>query len=305
MKILVIGAGAIGGYFGGRLAYGDNDVFFITRGEHLKAIENNGLTVESIHGDFNIRVKSGTSFEPILDLDLILVCVKLHDTHSILPHIKKQVSENTVVISLQNGLEGDEFLKEAVPKSRLIGGIAFIGANRVAPGKIRHTATGFITIGEWDGKKTERIEKIQKTFLDAGIDCRLTNRMREAKWEKLIWNVGFNGLSALTDMSAKSLLEHEPTRKIVRLLMEELIKVAHKLGIEVDPVEVDRQIKITERMGEVIPSMLQDMRAGRKTEIDFINGKVYREAEKLGIPTPYNETVWAAVSLLDKAATQL
>jgi len=301
MKILVIGAGAIGGYYGGKLQLAGHEVYFSARGSHLASLRQKGLNVESIDGNFHLKIEAKQSFEHIPNLDLILVCVKMDDLKGILPIIRTQTGKETLIISLQNGVESDGILKEAVPADRLIGGIAFIGAGRNAEtGKIRHTAAGFITIGELDGKKTGRIETVRQAFEEAGVECRVTGRIKEAKWKKLVWNVGFNGLAAITGKPAHKLLEHEPTRKIVRNLMEEVVAVAERKGIAIEKSFLDKQIELTEKMGEVIPSMLQDVRAGRKTEINCINGKIFREGQKLGVPTPYNEFVLALVTLIDQ-----
>ncbi len=301
MRILVIGAGAIGGYYGGRLQLAGHEVYFSARGSHLESLQKKGLNVESIHGDFHLKIKAEKYFERIPNLNLILVCVKMGDLKGALPAIKAQAGGETLIISMQNGVESEEILKETVPESQLIGGIAFIGAGRDAgTGHIRHTAAGFITIGEMDGNKTGRIETIRQAFEEAKVDCKVTSRIKEAKWKKLVWNVGFNGLAAITGKPAHQLLEHEPTRKIVRHLMEEVAAVTERKGIAIEKSFLENQIKLTEKMGEVIPSMLQDVRTERETEINWINGKIVREGQKLGIPVPYNEFVQALVTLIDR-----
>ena len=302
MRILVIGAGGVGGYFGGRLAKAGNELFFIARGEHLKAIQANGLHIESPDGDFSITPTAAARFAPIADLDLIMVCVKHHDLRETLPVVNRQVGANTIVISLLNGVDSEEVLMESVPRPHLAGALAYIGTAIAAPGRIRHTASGTITLGELEGKATPRIVKLKTAFLEAGIQCGTTDNFRKEMWGKLMWNVGFNGLSAITNRSAGELLDHQPTAEIVRKLMEELLQVAGRLGIEISPQLIDKHIEFTRGAGEIIPSMLQDVRHGRKTEIEIINGKTVNEGRKLGILTPYNETIQAAVSLMDTAA---
>jgi 2-dehydropantoate 2-reductase len=300
MKILVLGTGAVGGYFGGRLAKAGNELFFTARGANLSALANDGLNVKSIDGNFEIKIDVREKFDRIDGLDLILLCAKTGDTRRLLPVIKEQMNDTSVVVSLQNGVESESILEEAVPKGSIVGGIAFIGSNRYAPGRIRHTGGGSITLGELFGEKTERIERVRKMFADAGVECRVTAKIIKAKWEKLVWNAGFNGLAAITGLSAEKLLSFKPARGIVSRLMEETIAVAQGKSVPVDPSTGDRHIEFTEKMRDVIPSMLQDIRAGRITEIDSINGLVCREGEKAGIATPYNEFVWAAVSAIDE-----
>ena len=299
MKILVFGSGAVGGYYGARLTKGGNDLYFVARGKQLEAMQTGGLHIESIQGNMEIQANASERFDTIDQLDLILVCVKVGDTPSIIPQVREQAGKDTTVISLQNGVDGVTMLKEAVPCENIIDGIAFIGSNLYEYGKIRHTAAGSITIGELNGEKSERAERIRKIFDDAGIECRVTSKIHSAKWEKLIWNAGFNGLAAITDVPVGKLLSFEPTRKIVIGLMQEVIAIARKMDIEINPGSIERHLAVSEKMDNVIPSMLQDVRGGKKTEIDFINGKIVREGERLGIPVPYNESIWASVSMLD------
>lgn len=301
MRILIIGAGSVGGYFGGKLAKAGHETWFIARGAHLDAIRQNGLRVKSIQGDFTVHPHAADQFPPIPDIDIILVCVKHKDTPSILPHLKKHLGQNTVVISLQNGVDGEKELSSAIPLNNIVGGIAYIGSELASPGLIKHTASGLITIGELTGKTSGRVDAIKSLFETASVKCRISNDIVKDKWEKLIWNVGFNGLCAITRLPARPLLSHPPTREIVKGLMMEMIAVAHKSGIAVDASLADRYIDNTLKGGEVVPSTLQDILHGKMTEIDILNGKVSVEGKKLGVPTPLNDLVWAAVSAIDSA----
>ncbi|MFQ5431883.1 MAG: ketopantoate reductase family protein [Nitrospinota bacterium] len=299
MKILVIGAGAVGGYFGGRLARAGHELYFIARGDHLKAIKKDGLFVKSPQSDFHIKPRAEGRFEPIDSLDLIMVCVKHHYLDGVLPIVKEQAGENCIVISLLNGVDSEDILMDAVKRNQVIGAIAYIGSELTAPGRIRHTAAGKITLGEMDCTETRRLENLKKVFNDASIPCGTSSNIRKAFWEKLMWNVGFNGLSALTGRSAQEILAHKPTETIVRRLMEELVAVAAGTGIGIDPQMIDKQMDFTKKSDVIIPSMLQDVRRGRKTEIDIMNGKIVNEGLRQRISTPYNDSIWAAVSLLD------
>ncbi len=298
MKILVIGAGAVGGYYGGRLAQAGHDLYFVARGEQLQAITQNGLQVSSIQGDFTIQPKAQKSFEPIPDLGLILVCVKRKDTVGILDTLKAQTGAGTIAITLQNGVDTEKALMDAVPPERIVGGIAFLGAELTAPGRIRHTASGKITIGELDGSQSPRLAELQKLFEGAQIPCSISADIVKAKWEKLLWNVGFNGICAIAGLSTHKVVQHPGKREIVRRLMEEHIQVAQGLGIKINPALVDKYLDNAANGGDVVPSTLQDVRKGKATEIDYMNGKVVEEGRKLGIPVPYNETIWVSVSAI-------
>lgn len=291
----------MGGYFGGRLALAGHEVFFTARGEHLKTLREHGLSVRSCQGDFTVHPESAERFEPIAGLGLILLCVKHKDTAALLPQLKEQAGAATTVISLQNGAGSERFFIDAVGAEKVVGGIAHIGAALEGPGKISHTARGVITIGELDGAPGERAAAFKKLFEEAGIKCNLSADIKKDKWEKLMWNAGFNGLSALARLPVHPLLNHPPTKAVIKKLMEELVAVAHAAGVPVNAALPDKYIENTLKGGEVYPSTLQDVKQGKSTEIDIMNGTVVEEGKKHGVATPYNEAVWAAVSAIDAA----
>ncbi len=184
MKILVIGSGAVGGYFGGKLAQAGHEVFFMARGEHMNAINRNGLAVESINGDFNVRsALAAERFQPIDGLNLVLVCVKRTDTGSVTEVLGEQAGggRKATVISLQNGVDVEKELASAVRVSNLLGGVAFLGSEVSAPGRIKHSAGGILTIGELDGSRSERALGLKKMFDDAGIRCSVSTDVIGAK----------------------------------------------------------------------------------------------------------------------------
>jgi len=304
MNILVIGTGAVGGYYGAKMATAGHDVYFTARGTHLEILRERGLTVESPQGDFHIKPTVGEKFERLENLDLIMVCVKHYDLDAVLPMVAEQVGEKTVVMSLLNGVDSEKIIMKALPPGHVVGGIAFIGAELAGPGVIRHTSAGRLTIGEVDASITERIEELSTAFTKAGIPCKPTGNFQKALWEKLLWNAGFNALAALTGHTAQQILSYGPTKIIVRRLMEEVVAVADKLDMEIDPRLVDKNIELTAKAPEIVPSMLQDVRRGKTTEIEAINGKVFREGRKADVPVPFNEILWAAVSLMDRATPE-
>lgn len=302
MKALVLGAGAVGGYFGARLAAAGHEIYFVARGENLGSIGRSGIFVESIKGDFSVS-PAGVSekFQPLPDLDLILVCVKRTDTAGVLDVLKEQTGPNTVVLSLQNGVEVEKEFAGVVSESNVMGGLAFIGSAVVSPGRIKHSASGIITIGEGDGTESPRALKLKRIFDDAGVPCSISKDAVKAKWEKLMWNVGFNGVCALSGRTVHQILSFPPACDLARRLMEECADVAEKLGVSVNRSLIDKYFENGRKGGDVTPSMLQDVRHGKRTEIDFINGKVRDEGAKIKILTPCNDIVWALVSTHDNA----
>lgn len=302
MKILVIGSGAVGGYFGGKLAQAGHEVFFMARGEHLNAINQNGLAVESINGDFKVRSAwAAERFQPIDGLNLVLVCVKRTDTGSVTEVLKEQAGggRKATVISLQNGVDVEKELASAVRVSNLMGGVAFLGSEVSAPGRIKHSAGGILTIGELDGSQTERALGLKKMFDAAGVRCSVSTDIIGAKWEKLMWNAGFNAVCGLTGRTVRQIADFPPACGLIRSLMTEVADVAEKIGVKVSRPLAEKYLDNARKGGDVTPSMLQDVRRGKRTEIDYINGKVRDEGRNAKVPTPCNDMIWTLVSAMD------
>jgi 2-dehydropantoate 2-reductase len=300
MKILVVGAGAVGGYYGAKLASCGHELYFLARGQTLEAINRSGVVVKSYKGDFTSRpAGAADKFETIPKLDLILVCVKRGDTESVLGTIAQQAGKDTVVVPLQNGADAENGLMASVPASRIIGGIAHVGAALTAPGCVNHTSNGIITLGEMDGSQSERVVALKKVFENCGIPCSVSTDIVKAKWEKLMWNAGFNGVCALTNQTVHGVLAHPPTADLVKTLMEELVAVAEKKGINVDRTLAAKYIESACKGGDTVPSTLQDFRHGKRTEIRYMNGKVCEEGRKADVATPCNDAIYALVSAHD------
>jgi 2-dehydropantoate 2-reductase len=295
MKIIVAGAGGVGGYFGAALSRAGHEVFFIARGAHLDAIGQNGLLVKSAEGDFTVKPPCGPDSSGFGAADLALVCFKAYDTATTTGLYAQSVGPQTAIISLQNGLDNEPALAKAFDPARIVGGVAFIGSRVAAPGMILHTAFGSIAIGELNGLATPRVEALGQMFAAAGIKCRVSSDIIKDKYAKMTWNVGFNGLCAILDCTAGDAVRFNPTRALVRTAMMEWIMVARRSGVSLDYGIVDRNIQVTLAGGEVIPSMLEDKRRGRRMEIESFNGKAERMGMGIGVPTPVNSMIAAAV----------
>ncbi len=304
MKILIAGAGGVGGYYGGMLAKAGHDVFFIARGAHLDALAKNGLAVKSINGDFAIPVKCGEDGRAFPVADLVIVCVKSYDTASTIDLYKMNVGAQTTILSLQNGIDNETILADAFGEKALIGGISFIGSRVEKPGIILHTAFGHISIGELLDTVSDRILTIADAFARASVKCRTPENIKREIYGKMVWNVGFNAICTILDCDARALLLFDETKKLVHSAMEEWIKVAVADGVALTPEMANKNIEITLKGGEVIPSMLVDRRKGRKMEIDTFNGKVAALGEKYKIPTPVNATVTAVLRFQNSSGPQ-
>lgn len=295
MKILIAGSGGTGGYYGGRLAKAGEEIFFIARGEQLARIAQEGLTVRSINGDFNVAVKAGENARNFGCADIILVCVKSYQLAEILELIAINVGDKSLILSLGNGIESEKIIARKFSESSVAGAVAFIASRIEEPGVIRHSAYGHMTIGELDGALSVRIKKAAEIFNQAGIKCRVSEKIRREIYAKMIWNVGFNALCTLTRNSAGRLLSDRRLENMVREAMTEWISVASAEGVELDPAMIEKNIYATKNGGEIIPSMLQDLYAGRKFEIDILNGTVSKLGRKYNLPTPVNDTISALI----------
>jgi 2-dehydropantoate 2-reductase len=256
MKFLIVGAGGVGGYYGAMLANGGHQVFFVARGEHLQKVKSNGLIIKSVNGDFSVKTSAAENSDSFGLADYALVCVKSYDTASTFDLYKNSVGEDTVILSLQNGIDNEGVISSEFGYEKVMGGVAFIGSRIEKPGVVLHTAFGYITIGDLGGGKSERALNLGKIFTDSGVKCRVSGDIKFDLWAKMVWNVGFNAICAIVDCQAKEAASNDATGKIVKRAMDEWIEVAQASGVNLEPSLVDKNIEVTLKGGEVIPSML-------------------------------------------------
>ncbi len=299
VKIAVVGAGGVGGYYGGLLARAGLNVSFLCRGAHLEAIMKRGLTVESYRGDFRVDVQATDDPAEIGVSDVVLFCVKSYDTEDAARMIRPMVGPATVVVSLQNGVDNEEVLGKILGKEKIMGGVAFIGSRIREPGVILHTAAGGMTLGEMSGGMSERGKMLVRLFESAGIEARLSEDIRKVMWRKMVWNCGFNALTALTGCTVGEVLALGEARAVIRAAMEEVIAVARALGIGLAGDLPEKTMSHTEKQGEIRTSMLMDNENGRRMEIEALNGAVSRRGRENGVPTPVNDVFYAAVKAVN------
>jgi 2-dehydropantoate 2-reductase len=294
MKILIVGAGAVGGYMGGRLAKAGKAVTFMARGAHLQALQKDGLTIHGAEESFTLPVAAVAQPEPAETFDLVLYCVKGYDLEGAIRQTRHAVSGNGMVLSLLNGVESEDVLAGAFGAERVIDGIAFIGSRMERPGVILQSVRAALTLGELNGQETDRILRLKSLFEKAGIPVRLSREIRRDRWRKLVWNAGFNPVCALTGLSAQEVLKSGPLRVTLIKAMEEVAAVAEALGYPLGEDVVQKQVESTERAGgEIIPSMLQDRRRSKPLEAESISGVVVRKGEGAGVATPINQVLYA------------
>jgi 2-dehydropantoate 2-reductase len=303
VRILIAGTGAVGGYFGARLAAAGHDVVFLARGRNLAALRERGLTVESVDGDLRLRRVTATdTLAGTAPVELALVTVKSYDTAAAAAAIAPVVTPATIVLSLQNGVENESLLASALGLPPLLGAMTQIGAELTAPGVVRHIAEGTIFFGEMTGHESPRTRTLVEVFTAAGVRHHLSASILLMLWDKLSWNAAFNAVTALTRTTAGEAARLPATARLLRETMLEVVAVARAQGILLDPAYVDGVVAhAAEHLGTLRTSMLQDVERGGRLEHDAINGAVVRFGDAVGVPTPLNETLVALLSALDPA----
>lgn len=300
MKILVMGAGAVGAYYGARLQQAGEQVVFCARGENLRALRERGLEVKSFKGDFNLRVAATERPANFAPYDLVLFCVKTYDSESAACELEGCLGPEATVLTLQNGVENERTLSRIFGDDAVMAGNARVNAEMAAPGKLVHITTGVIQFGPLDGGMSERARRIAAVFERAGILGELTPRIRTLRWVKLLWNGAFNPVTALTRRSVGEVIDDSDGLATVRALMGEIVAVAQAEGVELSAADIDRQIdRSFAFLRAVRPSTLQDFQRGKRLEHDALTGAVIRAARRHGIEVPAMETVHALLGLID------
>jgi 2-dehydropantoate 2-reductase len=286
MHIAVIGAGALGLYYGAMLRRSGQEVEFLLRRD-FQAVSAGGLHVTSPGGDFHLDAVS--CFQDSADMgeaDLVLIGLKTFDNSRMVDLIRPLVGKKTALLTLQNGLGNEEVLAAAFGAGHVMGGVAFLCANRGEPGTVHHLGQGAIRLGEFDRGLSGRAGVIAGLFNSAGVPCEAVADLVKARWEKLVWNIPFNGLSALTGLTTDRLLAHPPTRRQVTEIMAEVIRAANAQGLS-EPIGavsfISRMFELTEPMGDYRPSMMLDWFEGRPLELESIYGIPLRMAEEKGV----------------------
>jgi 2-dehydropantoate 2-reductase len=311
MRYLIAGAGAIGGYIGALMSRAGEDVTLYARGAHLQAMQERGLRVLSEAGDFEVRPRAIGSLENAGAFEVIVFGVKAHGLTQLAPQLKPLIGDSTTVVSTQNGIpwwythlervDPGGVIAASIDPARVVGSLVYLGTEIAEPGVIRHTEGNRISLGEPDGTRSERCRAIAEALIRAGLRCPVTTRIRHEIWVKLLGNVAFNPISALTRATLVRMARDTDVSGVVRSIMTEVEAVANKLGVEL-PISIDQRIAGAEKVGEHKTSMLQDLEAGRPLEIEPVVGAVVELGERLGIPMPHTRTVYACAKLLGAPA---
>jgi 2-dehydropantoate 2-reductase len=300
VRIAIVGAGGVGGYYGARLAAAGRDVRFLARGENAATMRRSGLRVRSELGDLRLeRVAVFADPAEAGPAQLVIVAVKLGDTASILPSIAPLLAPDGVVLSLQNGVEKDDALVGVAGGRRVLGAVTYILANRPEPGVIVHTGTiQRIVVGELGGGESERVRKVVEVLASAGIDAAASGDIRRATWEKFVFLASVSGLTAVTRATVGEVRTHPATRALLRDAMLEIAALARAEGVAIEDAFVEERMRFVDTLpAEGRSSMAQDLLRGDPLELDWLSGAVVRRGGRMGVATPVHRGLYAALAI--------
>jgi len=324
MRVLIVGAGAVGAYIGARMALTGLDVTLVARGPQLRAIAERGVEVQSAAGDFQARPKILGTIEEVGPVDVVFLGVKAHSLPQLAPRLKSVLAPDTTVVSTQNGVPWWFFenfggswnglrlervdpggvISGAIEARRVVGSIVYFSTEVIAPGVIRHIEGNRISLGEPDGTRSERVRRIAEALLTSGLRAPITARIRNEIWVKLLGNVAFNPLSALTGATLAQMVRDPDVSNLAREIMREAEAVAARLGLDL-PVSIEQRMAGAAKVGEHKTSMLQDLEAHRPLELEAIVGAIVELGQRIGVPMPHTQTIYSATKLLAECRSRL
>lgn len=303
----VLGAGAVGCYFGARLAQAGSMVTLVARAPHAEAIARNGLVVRSAGQTDVVHLAAATDASALAGTDVVLVTVKSGDTEATADLVAAHIAPDALVVSLQNGVDNAWRLRARV-SNPVVPAVVYVSAEMAGPGIVQHNGGGRIVVGTpladdgQAGTSSTRLDAFVARLNDAGVPCERSADVRVDLWTKLATNCAYNAISALTGLRYGAIVEHDEAREVMARTTDELVAVARADGVALSPEAAhDAVRKIIDVMPGALSSTAQDLQAGRRTEIDHINGYVVRRGRALGIPTPVNQTLKMLVTLAERA----
>jgi 2-dehydropantoate 2-reductase len=323
MKFLIAGAGAIGAYMGARLAKAGFDVTLFARGPHLRAMQEHGVRVRSVEGDFQTQPRIVGSLDEAGQADVVFLGVKAHSLTQLAPHLKPVLGPDTTVVSTQNGIPWWYFqgfggqwdglrleridpggvISAAIEARRIVGSIVYFSTEIYEPGVVQHIEGNRISLGEPDGSRSERCRRIAEALVTSGLRCPITTHIRQEIWVKILGNASLNPVSALTRATLAQMLRDPGVAEVIRKIMQEVEAVSKKLGMELS-VSVEQRMAGAAKVGEHKTSMLQDLEAGRPMELEALVGSVVELGDRVGVAMDHAHTVYSCARLLAQAASK-
>ncbi|MGH7233435.1 MAG: 2-dehydropantoate 2-reductase [Nitrospiraceae bacterium] len=296
-QVMIVGAGAVGGFFGAHLAKQHPGVSFLLRPRTLQAIHSHGLTIRSAHGTFTVSPPAAADPRDLPSPDLIILSMKAYDLDEVMQQIEPVLSEHTVILTLQNGVDVEDRILARLKRDCVVGGVAFIYSKIVEAGVIEHYKRGAVAIGELNGHKSPRLLEIAALFEQAGLPCQVSGDIRRSKWEKMCWNCVFNPLTVLLDDRVSKALDHPEMLRTIHQIVGEVVAVASRLRVPLSGDMADKVLRWSQEIRDIHTSMYDDWKAGRRTEIDSLNGYIAARGRELGIATPVNDALTAMIKV--------
>ncbi len=303
VKFLVMGAGGVGAYFGGLLAKKGHDVTLVARGEHLKALQKNGLLVKSVNGDFHLLIKAVEDLKEMDEVDVVLFTTKALNVKETAEQILPILKEESLVVNLQNGVGNEEIIAEVVGEDKVLAGLTYIETTISAPGVISQMSKKRdIIFGERNGEITERAKKLLEVFQDAEIPTILSDNIDREIWKKFMFIAAFSAITTITEAAAGDILACQETDRLFRSLIEEVYRVAkaNNILLTEDDVEYAYQFAKDSLSLTTKSSMQRDFEKKKPLEVDSLSGAVVRFGKKANVETPYHETVYGVLKLKEK-----
>ena len=307
-RLAVLGAGAVGCYFGGMLARAGAPVTLIGRPLHVGAIARHGLFFDGLLFQQHIQVAASTEISAARDAEVVLFCVKTLNTEEASRSLAPHLAPNAIVISLQNGVDNVERIR-STSNIDAFAAVVYVAAAMTAPGRVKHSGRGDLILGDLLGRAREdeprrrQLERLASLFERAGVPCRVSDNVRGELWLKMIINCAYNAISALGRAPYHRAGGNRWTRELMIKVTEEALEVARAAGVRLPDVDmVETVLKISESMANATSSTAQDLARDKPTEIDSLNGYLVRRGAELGVPTPVNQTLHALVKLLEESA---
>jgi 2-dehydropantoate 2-reductase len=299
IRVAVVGAGAVGCYYGGMLARAGHAVTLIGRPVHVEAFEARGLHFEGLKIDEHIPVEASTDASAVRAARLVLFCVKSTDTEEAAAQIAPHLDADALVVNLQNGVDNTERIQARV-RQPVIPAAVYVATEMAGPGHLKHHGRGDLVIGELGAKLPEgALEQVKGWFGAAGVPVTISENVAGELWAKLVVNCAYNALSAITQLPYGRMIAGAGIRDVMRDVVEETLALAEASGVAMSPGMLERTYRIAEAMPAQYSSTAQDLARGRPTEIEHLNGFVLRRGAALGIPTPVNRALCALVRLLE------
>ena len=294
LKVAVMGAGAVGCYFGGMLARAGHDVTLVARPQHVEAIQRHGLRMETKTFDEQVRLTASTGPSAVRGADLVLFCVKSTDTETAGAQLRPYLAPGALVLTLQNGVDNADRLGTVLPPEQVAAAVVYVATEMAGPGHVRHHGRGELVI-----EPSRACPAAAQALAGAGVPTEISENVRGALWTKLIINCAYNAVSAIAQLPYGEAVQGDGVQDVMRDVVDECLAVAAAEGVQVpgDTHHIVR--KLVESMPGQYSSTAQDLARGKRTEIDHLNGLVVRRGEALGIATPANRVLWALVKLIE------